>query len=220
MDRVWEKLHASQQWGKYPAIDLVKTVMGHCKRNELDVSALRVLEIGCGAGANLSFLLAEGFQVWGVDGSISAIENAKSHLLEASKHGDLDLHVADFLSLPYESDMFDIVIDNLAVYANNVSSIERSYNEVYRVLKKNGYFYSRVWGRETLGYDASDALESGTLKSPKAGPCKDMGTSHFFSQKEFSQYFSNYRHCQLRQLIERHTSTDYTSEEFVMWAMK
>lgn len=219
MDEVWEQLHGSREWGKYPSVDLVKTVLRQYKPEK--AASIKVLEIGCGAGANLSFFVKEGFNVVGLDGSNNAIKNAQKNLNDQySNKYACELFVADFESLPCEEETFDIVVDNLAVYANTVSVIKKSYEEAYRVLKPGGHIYSRVWGTECQGYNSGVVVEEGTSLSPEYGPCQGMGTTHFFAEKEFMGYFDRYQQRSLRCLTEQCLDTGFFSEEWVMWARK
>ena len=78
-DPVWENVFRSQAWGKYPGEDLIRFVA----RNFYGVpdrSAIRLLEVGCGPGANLWFMAREGFTVYGIDGSQTAIDQARARL--------------------------------------------------------------------------------------------------------------------------------------------
>lgn len=221
MDPVWEKLHAARSWGKYPSESLVTTVM-RAWRDPEERKKIRVLEMGCGAGANLGFFLNEGFQVCGIDGAPSAIANAKSRL-EPKKAQDqmLDLKVCTFEDVPFETDTFDIVVDYFAIYANPITTILGAHAEAKRMLKPGGKFYSRVWGDRSEGAESGTIIESGTSKNPTSGPCKDMGVSHFFSLEELQDLFSSWS-CAT---YTRHTSENIASpgvfiEEWVVWATK
>ena len=72
-NRGWDRLFRSKEWGKYPAIDVVRFVARHFYR-AADRQRVRILEIGCGTGANLWYLAREGFDAVGLDGSEVAIE--------------------------------------------------------------------------------------------------------------------------------------------------
>ncbi|WP_158658011.1 class I SAM-dependent methyltransferase [Agarilytica rhodophyticola] len=224
MDSIWEKHHSQRSWGKYPEIDLVKTVMREFKNK--DRSAVSVLELGCGAGANLSFFLCEGFQTYGIDGSPSAINNADKNLslIKSSqqKKGTpfYFLSVGDFKSLPYESEMFTIVVDNLSIYANNSETIDDAYKEAFRVLKPNGFMYSRVWGNNTTGSKTGEMIDIHTSKAPLLGPCQGMGTSHFFSRDELLEHFSQFSSKTIKRITEENTSDDIYTEEWIVWAKK
>ncbi len=71
-DRTWEDIFRSQAWGKYPSEDVIRFVA----RNFYTVperDAIRILEVGCGPGANVWYIAKEGFSAYGIDGSTTAI---------------------------------------------------------------------------------------------------------------------------------------------------
>src|SRR6218665_938871 len=61
----WDEKFRSRSWGRYPPEDLVR-FMGRRFR-AADKGAVKVLEVGCGPGANLWFMHREGFAVHGID---------------------------------------------------------------------------------------------------------------------------------------------------------
>ncbi len=189
----WEEKFASRAWGRYPPEDLVRFMGRNYKH--ADRSAVRVLEVGCGPGANVWFLHREGFAVSAIDISPTGIalcakrledENAGLHTVAP------DLKVGNFQTLPWEDATFDVVVDIFAIYANTLEVIESALSEVARVLKPNGRFYAKLWGRESTGYGSGDRLEEGTYDNIPTGPCADMGVSHFYDRAEIESLFSKY----------------------------
>jgi 2-polyprenyl-3-methyl-5-hydroxy-6-metoxy-1,4-benzoquinol methylase len=69
----WDDIFRKHEWGKYPSENLVRYV-GRNFYTVKDRSAITILEVGCGTGANLWYLAREGFSVYGIDGSNVAIE--------------------------------------------------------------------------------------------------------------------------------------------------
>jgi len=219
MDAVWEALHTTQDWGKYPAEDLIRTIMRAYKH--LDRSQLSVLEIGCGAGANLSFFINEGFQVAGIDGAPSAIKTAKSRLCSLySGKPELDLRVGNFKQLPWNDQSFDVLVDYMALYANTYSTIQVTIDEVLRVLKPKGRFYSRSWGMGTEGSGDGEELEPGTLKNPLSGPCANMGISHFFTLEELQELFCDFSNVRIQRTITETVGSRESVFEWSVWAEK
>jgi len=221
MDPIWEKLHSSRSWGKYPAESLIRKVKRHfgeiSKNDEMSI-----LEIGCGAGANLTFFLEEGFNVTGIDGSPSAIKNANKFLSKKYKNklNKLKLEITRFEDLSYKEESFDLVVDYFASYTNKLKDIELIYSNIKKILKKNGRFYSKVWGDLSEGSKSGQIIEPGTTLNPESGPCRNMGTSHFFNQNELKNIFSGWSEVEITQIISSRINNNNRNliEEFEIWA--
>lgn len=219
MDSVWEELHASRPWGKYPAEPLIRTVMRAYRTPEVRAKT-RVLELGCGAGANLGFFLAEGFQTYGLDGAPSAILKAEQRLRSLAADGQaLDLKVQTFEEIDYPPNSFDVVVDHFAIYANPMVVIDETYEKVHRMLAPGGRFYSCVWGARTTGANSGIMLEPSTSLSPTEGPCRDMGISHFFSRPNLEAAFLDWTDVQITHRLTEEAVGDCV-EEFIVWAQK
>lgn len=219
MDKVWESLHATQEWGKYPSTDVIR----HVKRayRHVEPSGLKVLEVGCGAGANLSFFVREGFESYGLDGSQTAVSKSQEYLASIDSGFNIDNIIqGDFTRLPYGDNEFDVVVDNLALYTCLYSSIRTAFTEVYRVLKAGGRFYSRSWAQGCEGYNTGTMIEPGTSENPQSGPCKEMGVSHFFSERELRELAAPFSTHTLRVLSDRDMEFNTETLEWVLWAEK
>lgn len=184
---VWEKLHAMQEWGKYPSENVVRFVARNFYKKER--KKVKILDFGCGAGANTWFLAREQFDVYAFDGSQSAIDKARKYL-NGEGFEDVHLSVQDGISISYEDEMFDCVIDNVCVYSNTKQNIDRMYKQIYRVLKKEGKLYSSCFGIGTLGYRTGNELEEGTYENISEGVLQGRGVAHFFTQEEFFEQLS------------------------------
>lgn len=71
----WDDVYAKRQWGHWPNTRFVEWAMrtfGEAPNRR----SVRFLELGCGAGAQVKFLLEEGFNAFGVDSSQQAIFQA------------------------------------------------------------------------------------------------------------------------------------------------
>lgn len=86
-------------------------------------------------------LAKEGFDVYGLDSSSKGTQLAKQHLND--KWGvDVNLTVGDFTNLPYEDNFFDAVIDVVSLQHINLIDTTKAFNQVMRVLKSSGKFFS------------------------------------------------------------------------------
>lgn len=140
-DPIWESVFANQAWGRYPAESLIRFIARNYYARKRD--SVRILEIGCGAGANVWYMAREGFDVYGIDGSRTAINYAQERMRREGVAADL--RVGDIVSLPYDSEMFDAVIDVECLYSNSEKNAQKIMTEVSRVLRKDGMLYSRTF---------------------------------------------------------------------------
>ena len=128
----WEKIHAGREWGGYPSEHVIRFVARNFY-SAPDRSKVKILDFGCGAGANTWYLANEGFDTYAFDGSKSAVARAEKNL--AKKGLAAHFLVADGIQLPYESETFDAIIDNVMIYSNTLANIRMMYGECHRFLK-------------------------------------------------------------------------------------
>ena len=68
---------------------------------------------------------------------------------------------------------FEVVIDIFAIYANDFLTTN-TISEINRVLKKGGYFYTKLWGKDQ-GYGTGTIIEDGTYMDIKKVLAKIWG---------------------------------------------
>ncbi|MBI9081298.1 MAG: class I SAM-dependent methyltransferase [Pseudodesulfovibrio sp.] len=159
-DDNWEAIFSQQEWGKYPNEDVIRFTARNFYSAE-DRQSIRILDLGCGGGATTWYLAREGFDVYSVDGSPSAIKQATAYL----RHENLSatFTVADFVQLDFDNGFFDAVYDLGAIQHNTKVNIEKIYREVARVLKPGGLFFSSSINVETSGQDSAEQVEENTF---------------------------------------------------------
>lgn len=98
-----------------------------------------VLDVGCGGGKNLERILKQSKQInaVGVDISPASVQVTKKKNSRAVKDGRLQVVQGQAESLPFASNLFDLVTAFETVY---FWDIEKGLAEVYRTLKKGGQF--------------------------------------------------------------------------------
>lgn len=209
-DDYWEQIFASRAWGAYPPEELVRFI-ARSFRTVPNKSEVQVLEIGCGPGPNIWYLVREGFTVAGIDGSPTAIRQAEERLVADKlpyEKPQVDLKVGNFACLPWGDESFDAVIDVEALYANSMSNIRASIAEVRRTLKPGGVFFGKMFGTQTTGSDSGEIVEVGTICCPKTGPCAGNEIAHFFTREEFNDLFAGFRELRIDQVCR----TDHNGE--------
>ncbi len=103
-------------------------------------SKTRILEAGCGAGANLWMVAREGFDAVGIDLSAPAIALCERML--ASYQCSAELHVGDMTQLPVEDASIDAVIDIFSSHCLTAAQGNAFLKDVARALKQGGRFFS------------------------------------------------------------------------------
>jgi ubiquinone/menaquinone biosynthesis C-methylase UbiE len=154
----WEEVYSADTFrdkNEYPSEEIVSFIMrnyGASDHKEL----IHVLDMGCGWGNNLKFLKDKGFSGVGVDISKTAIQHCKSSGYIAS--------VCDFSKLAFSDNSFDIVFDRQAIQHNTIDNIKKTLNEVKRVLKKGGVFFSIMISEADYDIDTTCITEKKAQK--------------------------------------------------------
>lgn len=131
----WEAQYAAgKQNSLWPWSDLISLVMRHTP----NLNGKRVLELGCGVGANIPFFKSMGAQYIGIEGSRSAANKAMQRFPTDA------ISVADFTKdLPYEN--CDLVVDRSSITHNDVESIEDCLRTVWNALRPGGMLICVDW---------------------------------------------------------------------------
>jgi len=191
--QVWEKIF--KQKGKYfvePHGDMEEVVKIFHEHK-----VKKILDIGCGTGRHLVYLAHNGFEVYGLDSSETAIESAKNWLKEEGLSGNLKI-ANQYDKFPYEKDFFDAVISTQALHHGKTAEVKQVIAEIERVLKPKGYIFITVARKftaeeiKTLSHDMpkSEEIEENVFV-PLEG--KEKGLPHFlFTEKTVREFFSNF----------------------------
>ena len=103
-------------------------------------SNAKVLDIGCGGGANIANWLGKctSGHVSGIDYSKVSVEESKKLNAIAIKQGKCDIVYGDVSSMPFDDEAFDCVSAFETVYF--WEDLEKCFAEVRRVMKSGGTF--------------------------------------------------------------------------------
>ncbi|WP_027417813.1 class I SAM-dependent methyltransferase [Aneurinibacillus terranovensis] len=96
----------------------------------------RVLDLGCGAGHDALRLKRYDLQVQGLDISEVMLEQAKQQV------SGVEFIQGDFRSIPTEEGLYDGVWANASLIYLTKDDLQKALDEVYRVLKTGGVFFS------------------------------------------------------------------------------
>lgn len=219
-DPVWERVFTSMAWGKYPGEDLIRFVARNFYK-AADRSAVRIMEVGSGTGANLWYLAREGFATFGTEGSPSAAQLARQRL-DAECPGwngwprDGRIEVGDIVALPWPDESFDATLDCEAVYCNSFENSQRIYREMHRVTKPGGRLFVRTFANGSWGDGIGRKVGQGAYVAD-AGPLDGKGYSRFTTAEELPALLGSWHLLEVN-LITR--SLDNRGHEIREWIIE
>ena len=169
----------------YPNESLIQFLASrYFDRSIAERKTIRVLEVGCGSGANIWMIAKEGFDAYGIDSSQEGIALAQTHL--NGKWGVLaTLQVGLFTKLPYTTAYFDAVVDVVSLQHLSLADSSIALAEIIRVLKPNGTFFSFRLSDASVMYQSSggrwiDTVTVDNIVNPSM-PLSNNGPTSFWS---------------------------------------
>lgn len=108
----------------------------------------RVLDIGCGDGWIAIRAAGEGHRAWGIDSSKTAIADAKDAARNAGVEDRVEFYLGDGLTLPYEDNSFDAVVDRGFFHHILPENRPLYFKNILRVLTPKGLLYLSVFSEK------------------------------------------------------------------------
>lgn len=144
MIAAWEAEHQRREWGRWPAESVVRYVMRFYGQLPLEQRhKIKMLDVGCGAGATAWFLLKEGFNVIAIDGSRTAAARTAQALDAEVAHAGSRVFVSRATQIELGPRGYDCVVDVCCLQYLSDDDLLIALGEVARVLKTGGRFFSR-----------------------------------------------------------------------------
>lgn len=216
--KLWDDIFRARGWGRYPPEELVRFIARTFFKAP-DRKVVRLLEVGCGPGANVWMMAREGFSVSAIDGSSAAIEQLCARLeTEGIEFDPQEMKVGNFARLPWPDATFDAVIDMEGLSANLMPVIRQTIAEIHRVLKPGGILFSKMFGPQCTGAGTGVQLEPNTSAEPE-GPLAGIGSVHFFTPDELDDLFAAFSSVQ-REWLHRSYGPDAELFEWLSSARK
>ena len=133
---IWNEVMANG-WGKYPNESLVRFL---CRYKRTHPFPIKVLDAGCGGGANTKMMLAEGFDVYAFDGTPNGVALTKAFTALDEEH----LSLCDFndIETSFQPNTFDIVVDNASFCCSDKEGLFMSLAQTKTILKSGGILWS------------------------------------------------------------------------------
>jgi len=190
---LWEERYRRGLLGAEYPFDIVVSFVFSRFQHQEDGSQKRVLDFGCGAGNHIQLLLDAGFDVYAVDTAETAIERVRA-LMKAKGNQWLETHLVRNIGqvLPFDSKMFDFVLDRSSLGQNRAEDIPAIVAEIHRVLKTGGVYFGVNFSDHHPSVQYGRRLGGGDFADFSGGKFQGLGGRHFFSVSEIYDLFSKF----------------------------
>jgi SAM-dependent methyltransferase len=185
----WEKQYRNNaHLSVWPWTDLVSLVMRYSGPHNKN---FQVLELGCGAGANIPFFHNLKVMYSSLEGSINMVEKIKKKYSVYSR----TIKVADFTrEIPFRT-KFDLVVDRASLTCNSDEDIRYCLKILTPKIKSGGKYigidwYSTLHSEYKKGYSDSDLF---TRNGFTSGQFTGLGRVHFSNEKHIRELFSDFQ---------------------------
>lgn len=166
-----------------------------------DGAEVNILEVGCGYGANIPYLLTLEGAFHGIDGSETALkEMANRFPFLADK-----LACADFTKDLFFKKPFDLVVDRASITCNADSSIRNCVSLIHSKLRRGGHFCGVAWyGKENSDYKGGvSGGDCHTRMGYTEGQFAHTGTVHFTDEANLKDILSEFEIVWIEHKISR-----------------
>lgn len=218
---IWEQQYRDKGFKsqrEYPNESLIAFIKGNCKPGD------KILELGCGSGANLWFLVKEGHNAYGIDYSDTGIKYCEKML---KKWGvKAKIKKANMLKLPYNNDEFDFIADVVSIQHLLFKDHLACLKEVYRCLKKGGKLFSYHLGENSISYShgGGKLIDKNTIDniSDSTKPLANNGMTCFLSRNDAYNllYKAGFKNIKIDKIIRSYNNQEFCIEYLVIRAEK
>ncbi|MBR9679752.1 MAG: methyltransferase domain-containing protein [Candidatus Altiarchaeota archaeon] len=193
----WENKHSKRIDTMKEPNKFAEQVLDHTKSGKL-------LDLGCGLGADAIFFAETGFEVTALDFSKTGLEALKSRkgalaieMIEADLKDDLS---------EFKDSGFDIVYSRLSLQYFSHDETSKIFSEIKRILKPAGWFFFMVKSTSDPEYGKGEKLENDVF-------VLDGYFQHFFSKKKILSNMTGFEMV----LMEETKGELTTNHETVAW---
>jgi SAM-dependent methyltransferase len=180
-----QRFRANQNISIWPWSDVVSYVNRYARPSD---GFRKVLELGCGAGANIPFFASLDVDYVAVEGSptiVTALHERFPNLKDR-------ITAADFTqTLPFDGP-FDLVLDRSAITHNPTDAIRRTLNAIYSRLRSGGKLIGIDWfSTSHQDVERGEAVDRHTRTNILSGQFAGVGAVHFSDREHLIELLSD-----------------------------
>lgn len=156
-----------------------------------DRTGLKVLELGCGAGANIPFFASLGISYFGIEGSGMQVEKLRHKYMKNG--GSINIVQGDFTKeIPF-NEKFDLVLDRSSVTHNSTEEIKDALRIMNGRLNRGGYYFGIDWFSTNYDMFSDESLQYEVVDSNtrifQTGYFAGLGSVHFSDEGHIRSLF-------------------------------
>jgi SAM-dependent methyltransferase len=178
----WDQIYReSAHMSIWPWSDLVSYVHRYAKPQN---GYQRVLELGCGAGANIPFFIKMGVDYSTVEGSPAIVEQLRKGYPALSER----IKVGDFTrEYPFPG-FFDLIVDRCSLIHNTTVGIGNGLAQAFEHLRPGGKFIGLDWFSSAhCGTALGQPVDSHTRMGIASGHLAGTGNVHFCDREHLEK---------------------------------
>ena len=212
----WDKVFTESP-GKdlaYPDESLIRFV-SQTLSNKIQKRKIKILEIGCGTGSNLWYLSKKGYSVYGIDSSKKAIFLSKARCKKEKVK--CKIRFMDAAKLQFKDNFFDMVLDIECLYSNSYENTKLILDEIFRVLKKDGTFFSKTFA---TGMKYLKKNKNWYTSKKKLPLFSEHNLFRLTKESDIKKIYSNFKNLNWEYLHRTVRNRKYVIKEWLIYGKK
>ncbi len=192
----------------WPWSDLVSYLMRYARPE--NPKECNLLELGCGAGANIEFFKWLGVNYYAIEGSPIIVKTLKEKFPQFSKN----IKVGDFTKKIPFSNNFDIVVDRASLTCNETESIRESLSIIHSKMPKGASFIGIDWYSTNHSdfHEGTSLLDEFTRSNYAVGQFVGVGKVHFSNKEHILDLFQDF---EIKIMEEKRIATSIPNDTHV-----
>ncbi len=156
----------------------------------------RILDLGCGSGRHIVYLVKHGFEVYGIDIAPRGLQITKDWLKKEKLRANLKIGNV-YKKLPYKNNSFDALISTQTLHHNRIGNIRKLIKEIERILKPKGLIFITVSKKGSIKDIPKEKLWKIKFIAPRTFvplSHNEKGLIHYwFNKKLLRKEFKNFK---------------------------
>jgi ubiquinone/menaquinone biosynthesis C-methylase UbiE len=190
----WERIYRQKGdvQGFFKVMPMIKRAAGLFREK----SYSKILDMACGTGRHTLYLAKQGFEMYATDMSGTALKMAREKAAALGLH-NIHFQEHDMRSIPFAEGFFDAVICTLAIHHGTAAQIQKTVNEIHRVLKPGGAVMTDMPSVTTDRRSTVKEIEKNTFLFVDDELESDV-PHHYTDREELKGFFRDFSDVKIR----------------------